>query len=77
MRAQLTALVLAWRQCGRRESETLHLRRLGQQWPTGRLWHAFGLYNCAAGVDGCNRGVGGGPLSGRGMGGAQPIAGRV
>lgn len=36
-----------------------------------------GLYCCAAGVDGCDRGVGGGPLGGRSMGVGQPIAGRV
>lgn len=44
MRAQLTALILAGRQRGRREGKALHLCRLRQQWPSGRLWHAVGLY---------------------------------
>lgn len=33
----LTALVLAWRQRGRRKGKALHLRRLGQQWPSSRV----------------------------------------
>ncbi len=77
MRVELTALILAGRQGGRRKSETLHLCRLGQQWPSGRLWHTVGLYKCAAGVDACDRGVVGSALSGRGLGGGQPIAGHV
>jgi hypothetical protein len=46
----LTALIFAGRQRGRRKSETLHLRRLRQQRPSRRLWHAVGLYNSAAGL---------------------------
>jgi len=34
---KLTALVLARRQRRRRKREALHLRRLGQQWPSSRL----------------------------------------
>jgi hypothetical protein len=33
----LTALVLARCQCWRRKREALHLRRLGQQWPSSGL----------------------------------------
>ncbi len=38
MLEQLTALVLARRQRRRGKSEALHLRRLGQQWPSRRLY---------------------------------------
>lgn len=47
----LTALVLARRQRGRRKGEALHLRRLGQQWPSsGVRGHA--VWVCSRAVPG-------------------------